>query len=74
MASKTFAVKIDENVADRARAAAAAMQERDRRYTLAGLVEDALASYVASLEEEHNDGRPFPAAQQPLLRGRRIGD
>lgn len=72
--SKVFTVKIDEDVVDRARSAAAWMQSRNRRYTLGGLVEDALAAHITQLEHEHNEGKPFPPVTHPLLRGRRIGD
>ena len=73
MHRKAFAAKIDEDLIDRVRAAAAAMQSTNRRYTLAQLVEDALRSHVEDLERQHNHGLPFPSAEEPRMRGRRIG-
>lgn len=73
MHRKPFAAKIDEDLVDRVRSAAAAMQSANRRYTLAQLVEDALRAHVEGLERQHNHGRRFPSIEEPLKRGRRIG-
>jgi hypothetical protein len=55
---------------ERARNAAVALAGYPCRYTIAGLVTDAIDRLVDTLEREHNRGKAFPPVTEPLRGGR----
>lgn len=72
MSRERFSTQVSPNVADRARATVAGMLAVDPDFSLAQLVEQALASEIARLEREHHGGRPWPGVARRLRPGRRV--
>lgn len=62
--------RCDAQVWERARATAQGMLAHDPTYTVARLLEDALAAEASRLEDAYNQGRPWPTPQN-LRQGRR---
>lgn len=60
-----------EDIWEAARAAAQGMQRHDPTFSLARLVEAAVAAEAARLAEEFNGGEPWPLSNG-LRRGRRL--
>jgi hypothetical protein len=58
---------------ERARNAAVSLAGPPWRYTIAGLVTDAIDRLVDELEREHNRGKAFPPVTEPLRGGRPPG-
>ena len=68
--SKT--ARCDEQVWNAARDAARSMLSIDPTYTFADLLESALSREIQRLQDEFNDGEPWPTGNGELRRGRRL--
>lgn len=55
-----FATQIPRALLDRVRAAVAGLQQSDREWSMSRFVTEALGRHVRHLEQEHNDGQPWP--------------
>jgi hypothetical protein len=66
--------RCDEDIWAEARATTRGMMAIDPSYSLADLVEQAIAREVRRLQEEYNHGKAWPSATKPLRRGRRVSD
>lgn len=67
---KMLAVRIDADLVDEARAAAAILGGMPHQMTLAQLVAAALRPHLLRMRREHNSGRPFWPAPHRLRAGR----
>jgi uncharacterized protein (DUF2236 family) len=67
---KPLAVKIDAELIEEARSAAAYLGGMPHQMTLSRIVADALRPHLELLRRRHNRGRPFGPAPHRLRQGR----
>lgn len=69
---RPFATQLDAELLQALRATVVGLQQLDPSLTMGGFVSVAIQRAIHASQDEHNDGRPWPAAQVPPRRGPRL--
>lgn len=64
-----FSTRIDEDVLVRTRGAVLGMSRLEPGWTMARIVEEALDAYLTQLQDQHNEGQPWPDETSPIPAG-----
>jgi hypothetical protein len=73
MAKVKMTIYVSEELAERTRSAVVSLAGPPLMLTLAELAENALSAEVTRLEQEYNQGRPFPKFTGRRKPGRPVG-